>query len=75
MFAACFGTTTMEGDKIEAATLANSPVDEVSHLALDIGGSLINMVYFSTEREQPVGLIQKRGQFWSQGYFGKTFLI
>lgn len=29
----------MEGDRIEEATLANSPVDEISHLALDIGGN------------------------------------
>ncbi|PWA90063.1 pantothenate kinase 1 [Artemisia annua] len=29
-------------------------IDAISHLALDIGGSLIKMVYFSTSKEQPV---------------------
>ncbi|CAI9300102.1 unnamed protein product [Lactuca saligna] len=52
----------MEGDRIEEATLANPPVDEISHLALDIGGSLIKMVYFSTEREQPTDKPQKDGR-------------
>lgn len=38
-FVCVLGATTMEGDRIEEATLANSPVDEISHLALDIGGN------------------------------------
>nr|XP_043613824.1 pantothenate kinase 1 [Erigeron canadensis] len=41
------------GDRIEEeVTIVNSPADQISHLALDIGGSLIKMVYFSTSREQ-----------------------
>lgn len=44
----------MEGDRIPEVTLVNSSVDEISHLALDIGGSLIKMVYFSTSKEQPL---------------------
>ncbi|KVI05657.1 Type II pantothenate kinase [Cynara cardunculus var. scolymus] len=48
----------MEGDRIEEVRLVHSPVDEISHLALDIGGSLIKMVYFSTSREQPIDKTQ-----------------
>ncbi|KAK2977505.1 hypothetical protein RJ640_016133, partial [Escallonia rubra] len=49
----------MEGDGIqverrdEIASL-NSSADEVSHLALDIGGTLIKMVYFSSNSDWPV---------------------
>ncbi|KAJ9554312.1 hypothetical protein OSB04_018357 [Centaurea solstitialis] len=57
----------MEGDRIEDVTLAHSTVDEISHLALDIGGSLIKMVYFSTSREQPVDKTQKNSSRDSHG--------
>ncbi|KAK3041803.1 hypothetical protein RJ639_000319 [Escallonia herrerae] len=49
----------MEGDGIqverrdEIASL-NSSADEVSHLALDIGGTLIKMVYFSSNSDWPI---------------------
>ncbi|KAI7753992.1 hypothetical protein M8C21_015557 [Ambrosia artemisiifolia] len=51
----------MEGDTIHDLTLLNSPaVDDISHLALDIGGSLIKMVYFSTSREKSVDKTQNK---------------
>nr|GEZ03162.1 pantothenate kinase 1 [Tanacetum cinerariifolium] len=34
-------------------------IDAISHLALDIGGSLIKMVYFSTSKEQPIDKTKK----------------
>ncbi|KAI3733488.1 hypothetical protein L6452_12931 [Arctium lappa] len=57
----------MEGDRIEEVTLVHSPVDEISHLALDIGGSLIKMVYFSTSREQPIDKTQNNSSRDSHG--------
>ncbi|XP_076893041.1 pantothenate kinase 1-like [Bidens hawaiensis] len=45
-----------DGDTINE--LNSSPLDQISHLALDIGGSLIKMVYFSTNREKPVDKTQ-----------------
>ncbi|KAI3696499.1 hypothetical protein L1987_79517 [Smallanthus sonchifolius] len=48
----------MDGDRIQDLTFVNSSVDEISHLALDIGGSLIKMVYFSTNREKPIDKTQ-----------------
>ncbi|KAI3779407.1 hypothetical protein L2E82_09124 [Cichorium intybus] len=60
----------MDGDRIEEATLANSPVDEISHLALDIGGSLIKMVYFSTGSEQSTDKTQKNSSKDSHGVSG-----
>ncbi|KAK9060242.1 hypothetical protein SSX86_020946 [Deinandra increscens subsp. villosa] len=48
----------MEGDGIQELALVNSPVDEISHMALDIGGSLIKMVYFSTSREKSIDKTQ-----------------
>ncbi|KAI3816789.1 hypothetical protein L1987_16494 [Smallanthus sonchifolius] len=48
----------MDGDTIQELTFVNSSVDEISHPALDIGGSLIKMVYFSTNREKPTDKTQ-----------------
>ncbi|KAJ0678479.1 putative pantothenate kinase [Helianthus annuus] len=48
----------MEDNTIQDLTLLNSPVDQISHLAVDIGGSLIKMVYFSTNRENSVDKTQ-----------------
>ncbi|KAL8224569.1 hypothetical protein R6Q57_020044 [Mikania cordata] len=48
----------MEANRIQELTLVNSPVDEISHLAIDIGGSLIKMVFFSTSREKSTDKMQ-----------------
>ncbi|GJY13397.1 pantothenate kinase 2 isoform X1 [Tanacetum coccineum] len=42
-------------------------VDAISHLALDIGGSLIKMVYFSTSKEQPIDKTKKSASRDSNG--------
>ncbi|KAL8534191.1 hypothetical protein ACS0TY_010261 [Phlomoides rotata] len=54
----------MEGDGIEVAKLGKKELkhceDDVSHLALDIGGSLVKMVYFSSSSSS-LGDDQKNG--------------
>ncbi|XP_071690984.1 pantothenate kinase 1 [Rutidosis leptorrhynchoides] len=58
----------MEGDTIhKGITFVNSPVDEISHLALDIGGTLIKLVYFSASREQIVDKTQTNSSRDSNG--------